>query len=88
MIFLINLIKKFQSKTSLDQALALSIMEEEKSEVPEPKGFFATLIENIITFWKTALIVVGCLAGLICICGTDLLKLFKFSEIKNTIKII
>lgn len=70
-------------------------MEEEKSEVPEPKGFFATLIENIISFWKTALIVVGCLAGLICICGTDLVKLFNFfkleviiSEIKNMIKIM
>ena len=70
-------------------------MEEEKSEVPEPKGFFATLIENIISFWKTALIVVGCLAGLVCICGSDWLKLFNFlkleaniSKIKNTIKIL
>lgn len=78
------LIKKvFNKKSSLDQALALSIMEEEKSQVPEPKGFFATLIENIISFWKTALIVVGCLAGLICICGSDLLKLFKLSEIRS-----
>ena len=83
MIFLINLIKKFQSKTSLDQALALSIIEEETSKESEPKGFFATLIENIISFWKTALIVVGCLAGLICICGTDLVKLFNIFLIRS-----